>query len=204
MISGLDSFYENQLTCQECQLAKTRERVVTPLNGEGSSLMIITGAPDEVDEIIGHPLTGAPGRLLEDALEAAGLSRSDVFITSVVRCRPPNNRSPQEDEINACSSFLVHEILACNPSVIICLGKVAAEALIDHPFDIASNRGKWYKWNDIPMVVTFHPSDLLAQMGQKTSSGRDLFNHLKRLFWQDLNAALNLVRKSEKAIASQS
>jgi len=178
--------------CKLCRLHKTRVNIV---NGEGnmsSSLMIVGEAPGVEEDKQGTPFVGRAGRLLDKILNAAKLSRKNVYITNVIKCRPPGNRHPQADEVKMCRMHLDREIQKVKPKVILCLGSCASNCIIHEGFKITRERGKWFNIPEgIPTISTFHPAYLLRKKGD------DLVN-VKKQVWSDIKKVL--VELDNKAI----
>ncbi len=165
--------------CHLCPLAQSRKN---PVFGEGSKnpiLMIVGEAPGREEDIQGRPFVGRSGELLTKMLRAINLERQEVFITSVVKCRPPRNRTPKKEEIEACLTYLLKQIELLDPKLILCLGATAAHTLLGTEEPLATLRGKFHQYNGIKVLVTYHPAYLLRFGGAK------LVN-LKRQAWHDL------------------
>ncbi len=157
-VSPLNGLREEVSNCKKCRLYKMRRKAVF---GEGSSdadLMIIGEAPGEEEDRQGVPFVGAAGMKLNQILNRAGLKRENVFITNVVKCRPPENRNPKFDEIRACNEYLKRQIRIIEPKVIVLLGNVALSLVTDEIAGITKMRGKNMKYLSYPAVPTFHPA----------------------------------------------
>jgi len=163
-------------SCQRCQLSKGRTRVVFGSGDSHADVMLIGEAPGAEEDRQGLPFVGKAGKLLDAMLFAIGLSRDRVFICNVVKCRPPNNRNPQPDEIEACASYLDAQIKHVNPRVILALGKVAAHRLLQSEAPVYKMRedSQLLPGSNIPIVVTYHPASLLRNPEQKAQSWQDL------------------------------
>ena len=169
--------------CQRCKLSKGRSTIVF---GEGSvdaRIMFIGEAPGREEDLQGRPFVGDAGQLLTKLIEKMGLKRSDVYIANIVKCRPPMNRDPEDDEMAACSPFLDRQIEVLAPRVIMSLGKISAYTLMGikgplSKFSISRTRGKFYEYRGIPVMPTFHPAYLLRNPKDKW------------LTWEDAQAAL--------------
>ena len=175
-LSSLQSIVEK---CRLCPLSETRNRVVF---GEGDSnalLMLIGEAPGREEDLKGRPFVGRSGELLTKMLRAINIERQEVFITSVIKCRPPGNRTPSREEIAACLPFLEKQIEFVSPGLILCLGATAASSLLGTSASLSSLRQKFHEYNGIKVVVTYHPAYLLRFGGMKQ---RDL----KKKAWHDL------------------
>jgi len=174
--------------CSLCDLSKTRNQVVFGEGNQRPLLMIIGEAPGREEDLKGRPFVGRSGELLTKMLRAISLDRNEIFITSVIKCRPPGNRTPHRDEISACMPYLRRQITLLSPGLILCLGGVAAHALLDSTKSLSALRGKFYDYHGITVTVTYHPAYLLRFGGMKQKD-------LKRKAWYDLQI---LQREYEK------
>jgi DNA polymerase len=161
--------------CTRCSLARTRNNVVIGEGVENPKVLVVGEGPGEEEDLQGRPFVGRAGILLDKMLNAINLDRkSNCYIANVVKCRPPQNRNPFPDEQSACFGFLQTQIHLLKPQFILCMGKIAAEKLLDQKFSVNENHGNFYDYNGIPLMVTFHPSALLRN------------ESLKRPAWEDL------------------
>jgi uracil-DNA glycosylase family 4 len=147
--------------CQRCKLAQGRKNIVF---GDGSAralLLFIGEGPGEEEDLQGLPFVGAAGQLLNNLLSKLGLRREEVYIANIVKCRPPGNRNPEADEIKQCLPFLLKQIEAIRPRVIVTLGNVPTQALLGTQAPITRIRGQWQKYRETRVMPTFHPSYLL-------------------------------------------
>ncbi len=160
--------------CRRCQLWKTRTHLVFGTGNPRARLMFIGEAPGAEEDQQGEPFVGAAGQLLNRLLERLGLTREEVYITNVAKCRPPNNRNPDAEEIAACRPFLVQQIQAIRPQVIVTLGAVATHALLKAKAPLNRLRGQWQKWQNIPVMPTFHPSYLLRVPQDRIKTWEDM------------------------------
>ena len=162
--------------CHACSLSNTRNNVVFGKGSQKAKILIIGEAPGKDEDSSGEPFVGRAGKLLNEILFSMKLSRDNVYITNTVKCRPPENRNPNSDEINACSTFLDSQISLISPNIIILLGKVAAERLMNTSEPMSTLRGKvhYYKNTDIPMLVFYHPAYLLRSPSEKSKVWDDI------------------------------
>ena len=175
----LQSFSELQLeanNCQKCQLANARNNVVFGKGNEKADILIIGEAPGKEEDLIGEPFKGRAGKLLTEILFSINLSRNDVYITNTVKCRPPQNRNPSSTEISSCSHFLDKQISLISPKVIILLGKIAAERILNTSEPMAKLRSNihYYKETNIPTLVFYHPAYLLRSPSEKKKVWDDI------------------------------
>ncbi len=173
---NIDELKLMAVNCHKCELSKTRNKVVFGKGSTNARIMIIGEAPGKDEDISGEPFVGRAGKLLTEILFSMNLTRENVYITNTVKCRPPENRNPSSNEISCCSGYLDQQITLISPSVIILLGKVAAERLMNTPEPMSSLRRKlhYYKDTDIPMLVFYHPAYLLRSPGEKSKVWEDI------------------------------
>ncbi|UOF93962.1 MAG: uracil-DNA glycosylase [Bordetella sp.] len=177
--NSLDALENIVKTCTACNLCKNRKNPVFGIGIIKSEWMIIGEAPGEQEDNEGLPFVGRSGQLLNEMLKSIGLSRSqDVFITNIVKCRPPGNRNPTQQEISSCISYLNQQISLINPKKILAIGKIAAQTLLNTNSTVSSLRGKIHKLrisnNNIFVLVTYHPAYLLRNPSEKASAWQDL------------------------------
>ena len=167
--------------CQRCKLSRGRRNVVF---GEGSpeaALMFIGEGPGKEEDIQGRPFVGDAGVLLTRLIEKMGFRREDVFIANIVKCRPPMNRDPEEDEIATCFPFLTRQIEIVMPKVIVSLGRISAHALLETKTPITRLRGRFSTYREIPLMPTFHPAYLLRNPKDKWLVWEDALKVLERI-----------------------
>ena len=160
--------------CRKCSLHRTRTQ---PVPGEGPSpceIMIVGEAPGREEDLEGRPFVGQAGKLLQKMLQAIGLERSGVYITNVVKCRPPGNRTPEAEELQACRPYLARQIRLVRPRVILALGAVAARSLLLQETPLSRLRGRPYEIDGIRVVVSYHPAYLLRNPAAKRAAWEDL------------------------------
>ncbi len=173
--------------CHFCPLFQGRTQAVP---GEGNcqtKLMFVGEAPGRDEDWQGRPFVGRAGQLLTKIIEAMGFKRQDVYITNVVKCRPPENRTPRPDEVKACSPYLLRQIELINPRVIVSLGKIAAEFLLQTNKSMSDIRGHFGEFKGIPVMPTFHPAYLIRNEGNR---------EIKRLVWEDMKKVMKLLESS--------
>ena len=160
--------------CSRCALCETRKNLVFGVGNEQAEVMLIGEGPGEQEDIQGIPFVGPAGRLLDDMLAMIDLDRSKVYIANVVKCRPPRNRDPQEGEQEACAEWLERQIALVNPKIIVCLGRIAAKALIHADFRITREHGQLYTIDGRRYMATYHPSALLRDVTKRPEAFMDL------------------------------
>lgn len=167
--------------CTRCPLHGSRSRIVFGAGDESARLLFVGEGPGAEEDAQGLPFVGPAGQLLTDMIGAMGLSREQVYICNVVKCRPPSNRNPAPEEVGACSPFLREQILAVRPEAIVALGRVAAQALLRTDAPLTRLRGSWHAYEGIPLLPTFHPAYLLRSPGEKRKAWEDLQEVMRRL-----------------------
>ena len=174
---------ETVAACTRCPLHESRTQTVFGVGNMDADWLIIGEAPGAEEDRRGEPFVGRAGQLLDEMLRAAGQSRNQVFIANILKCRPPNNRDPEADEAIACRGYLERQIALLKPKIILAVGRVAAQQLLETDIPVGKLRGKVHQFGDIPMVVTYHPAYLLRSPTQKRKS------------WQDLCLAMDVAEK---------
>lgn len=172
-------------SCITCDLHKTRKQTVFGVGDTQADWLLIGEAPGAEEDRRGEPFVGRAGQLLNAMLVAMGLSREQIFIANILKCRPPNNRDPRPDEVIACESFLKKQIELIQPKIILTVGRIAAQNLLKVDTPIGRMRGQRYEYGDsgIPVVVTYHPAYLLRSPREK------------RKAWQDLQMAMKIYQE---------
>ena len=161
------------LNCQKCDLWRTRTNVVIGKGNKNADIMFIGEGPGEQEDLQGYPFVGPAGQLLDNMLGAINLSIDDVYIANVVKCRPPHNRDPKEEEQQACMNYLRYQFKLVEPKIVVCLGRIAAQAIIDKDFRITRQRGQWFERKGYWFTATYHPSALLRDAEKKRPAWED-------------------------------
>ncbi len=177
----LDQVRQELGDCQRCKLCTGRKTIVFGSGNPKAELCFVGEGPGADEDAQGVPFVGKAGQLLTKMIEAMGFSRDDVYICNVVKCRPPDNRNPEPDEIAACEPFLKKQLAAVNPKYIVALGKFAAQTLLRDSTPITRLRGQWRQYEGIPLMPTFHPAYLLRNPGEKRVVWVDLQEVMKKL-----------------------
>jgi DNA polymerase len=179
-VKTLDEIRKELGDCQRCKLCKGRTQIVFGSGNPKAELVFVGEAPGADEDQQGVPFVGAAGQLLTKMIEAMQFSRDTVYICNVAKCRPPNNRNPEPDEIEACEPFLKAQLASLQPKVIVALGKFAAQTLLRDPTPITRLRGQWRTYQGVPLMPTFHPAYLLRSPGEKKLAWSDLQAVMKR------------------------
>ncbi|MGI4814784.1 MAG: uracil-DNA glycosylase [Janthinobacterium lividum] len=161
--------------CRLCTLCNTRTQTVFGVGDEAADWMVIGEAPGATEDRIGEPFVGEAGKLLDNMLRALGLSRQrNVFIANVLKCRPPNNRDPLPQEVAACEDYLKRQVALVRPKVIVALGRFAAHSLLKTDEKLGSLRTRAHVYEEVPVIVTYHPAYLLRSLAEKAKAWEDL------------------------------
>jgi len=174
------------LGCQKCPLARNRARAVPGEGSIDSGLMFVGEGPGAEENIQGRPFVGRAGQLLSKIIAAMGFQRPEVFITNIVKCQPPGNRIPLEDEIETCTPYLLRQLEVIRPAVVVALGSVAANYFVPGAMKISSLRGTFYDFQGFKVMPTFHPSYLVRNEGNKK---------IKGAVWEDMKKVMALLGK---------
>lgn len=173
------------MACQACPLFKGRKQAVPGEGNRKAQLMFVGEAPGRDEDLQGKPFVGRAGQLLTRIIQAMGFSREEVYIANVIKCRPPENRTPKPNEIKACSPFLLKQIELIQPRVIVALGKVATDFFLQSQKSMSELRGHFGQFQGIPVMPTFHPSYLVRNEGNK---------EIKKMVWEDMKKVLELLK----------
>ncbi|MDD5268518.1 MAG: uracil-DNA glycosylase [Methylococcales bacterium] len=180
-----DSLQAEVAHCTKCALCATRTQTVFGSGNKQADWMLVGEAPGQHEDEQGLPFVGNAGLLLTEMLRAIGLAREDVFITNILKCRPPNNRDPHADEVESCNDYLQRQQALIKPKIILAVGRIAAQTLLQTDEPLGRLRGKVHAFNNTPVVVVYHPAYLLRSLPEK------------RKAWQDLMYAVQTIKKNK-------
>ena len=169
------------VVCVKCKLAKSRTQVVYGVGNPNADLMFIGEAPGRDEDLKGEPFVGRAGQLLTDIIKAMKLTRDDVYIANVIKCRPPENRNPEPDELEACHPYIQRQVEIIQPKVIVTLGRFALQSLTGKAYGISSARGNWLDYNGVKVMPTYHPAYLLRTPSAKKEVWADMKNVMAEL-----------------------
>ena len=169
------------MECSACGLCRTRTNVVFGVGNRKADIMFVGEGPGEQEDLQGVPFVGPAGKLLDDMLSIIDLDRTCCYIANIVKCRPPRNRDPQEDEQDACFGFLKEQIELVRPKIIVCLGRIAAQRLIRPDFRITREHGNWFQGGQVWLTAIYHPSALLRDLSKRPETFDDLLQIRDRL-----------------------
>jgi uracil-DNA glycosylase family 4 len=179
--TSLDVMQDAIQNCQRCPLGQTRNKLVFGVGDPHSKLLVIGEAPGADEDAKGEPFVGRAGQLLTKMLAAIEFDRKDIFITNILKSRPPNNRDPKPDEVEACEPYLWKQIMLINPKLILCLGRVAGTNLLKINETLGKMRGNIYDYYGVKVIVTYHPAALLRNPDWKHGAWEDL-KKLRRMY----------------------
>ncbi|WP_196594018.1 uracil-DNA glycosylase [Pectinatus sottacetonis] len=167
-------------SCTRCPLSETRHNVVFGEGSEENHIMFIGEGPGYNEDMKGRPFVGKSGQLFDKMLQSVGLTRKEIYIANIVKCRPPGNRNPSEEECERCINYLRWQVKFICPDIIVCLGAVAAKHILAKDFKITRSRGIWYQRGKFNIMATYHPSALLRDVNKKKDA------------WEDFQAIRNM------------
>lgn len=174
MIETFQELEEQIKDCKKCKLCNNRHNIVLGTGNRQAKIMFIGEGPGADEDIQGEPFVGKAGKLMDQAFKGIGIKREDVYIANIVKCRPPQNRNPEQDEIDSCIDYLRAQVMLVKPEIIVLLGSVALKAILGKEYSITSSRGKWVEKKGIRYMPTFHPAALLRDESKKISFWKDL------------------------------
>lgn len=178
---NLDELYQMICHCQKCPLGKTRNKFVFGKGNSDADVLVIGEGPGADEDIKGEPFVGRAGQLLTDILKAINFSRDEVYITNIVKCRPPGNRTPLPSEMETCIPYLLKQIELIKPKLILCLGLTAAQGLLKKKDTLSNFRGKVFEFGNAKVMVTYHPAALLRNPNWKRDCWEDV-KKFRKLF----------------------
>ncbi|MCR5663509.1 MAG: uracil-DNA glycosylase [Oscillospiraceae bacterium] len=167
--------------CEACRLCETRHSVVVGVGAENARVLLVGEGPGEQEDLQGEPFVGPAGKLLDVMLELIGLDRSRIYIANCVKCRPPHNRDPEKDELQACAGFLRRQIALLDPKLVVCLGRIAAQSLIREGLSVTREHGVWQEIDGRLFMATYHPSALLRDLSKRPEAFEDFVSLRQRI-----------------------
>ena len=174
MCETWEELEESIKNCKNCKLCNNRTNIVFGEGNKNADVMFIGEGPGADEDAEGRPFVGKAGKLMNNAFEGIGIKREEVYIANVVKCRPPNNRNPEEDEATTCLNYLRNQVLLIKPKIIVLLGSVALKNILGKEYGITAARGKWIEKKDILYMPTWHPAALLRDENKKIEFWNDL------------------------------
>lgn len=177
MFDNWDELEKSIENCQRCKLCKTRNNIVFGVGNKEADIMFIGEGPGADEDAQGEPFVGKAGKLMDMAFTALGIKREDMYIANIVKCRPPSNRNPEQDEEQACLNYLRNQVILVKPKIVVLLGSVALKNILGAEYGITASRGKWIEKRGIYYMPTWHPAALLRDETKKI----DFINDLKQV-----------------------
>lgn len=174
MFENMEDLKDAINNCNKCKLCKNRKNIVFGIGNENAKIMFIGEGPGADEDLKGIPFVGKAGKLMDKAFLALGIKREDVYIANIVKCRPPNNRDPEPDEVAGCIKYLRNQVMIIKPKIIVLLGRVALNNILGQEYKITANRGKWIEKKGILYMPTWHPAALLRDENKKIDFIKDL------------------------------
>lgn len=174
MFDNWEDLEKSIIGCKKCKLCTNRTNIVFGVGNKNSEIMFIGEGPGADEDAQGEPFVGKAGKLMNMAFEAIGLKREDVYIANIVKCRPPNNRNPEQDEAMACLNYLRNQVILVKPKIIVLLGSIALKNILGQEYGITASRGKWIEKKGIEYMPTWHPAALLRDENKKADFLMDL------------------------------
>lgn len=176
-----DALEKQCLKCYKCGLCHTRSNVVFGVGRKDADIVFVGEGPGEQEDRMGEPFVGAAGHLLDDMMSIIDLNRQNSYICNIVKCRPPMNRDPSDEEQDACFDYLTNQLRLIQPKIIVCLGRVAAKRLIYPEYKISREHGTWFCRDGVWLTSLFHPSALLRDPSKRPDTFDDLLSIRKKL-----------------------
>ena len=174
MIETLEELEKSCNGCTKCKLCQHRTKIVFGVGNKNADIMMIGEGPGADEDAEGEPFAGKAGKLMNEAFRGTGINRDNLYITNVVKCRPPSNRNPEDDEAVACLNYLRNQVILVKPKVIVLLGSVALKNILGKDYEITASRGKWVEKKGILYMPTWHPAALLRDETKKIDFIKDL------------------------------
>lgn len=184
--AGYDTLEQDILNCRKCPLFRMRKYAVPGEGNLNADLMFVGEAPGHDEDMQGKPFVGKAGQLLTKIINAMEFKREEVYITNIIKCRPPNNRNPNQEEIDCCKDYLYKQISLIRPRVIVTLGNVPTHFFVPLKEGITALRGKFFEFDQIQIMPTFHPSYLIRNENDKTR---------RKMVWEDMKKVMSLLGK---------
>lgn len=179
MYEKMEELKETIKNCNKCKLCQKRNNIVFGAGNENADIMFIGEGPGGDEDIQGIPFVGKAGQLMNKAFDVVGIEREEVYIANIVKCRPPNNRDPEQDEVIECINYLRNQVIIVKPKIIVLLGRIALQNILGKQYKITSARGEWVEKKGIMYIPTWHPAALLRDETKKIDFIDDLKQVIK-------------------------
>lgn len=174
MYETMEEVKEAIKNCNKCKLCNKRKNIVFGVGNEKADIMFIGEGPGADEDAQGIPFVGKAGQLMNKAFDVVGIEREEVYIANIVKCRPPNNRDPEQDEVSGCINYLRNQVMIVKPKIIVLLGRISLQNILGKEYKITSSRGKWVEKKGIYYMPTWHPAALLRDETKKIDFIKDL------------------------------
>ncbi len=174
MYDNWEELEHSIIDCKKCKLCKNRTNIVFGTGNKNADIMFIGEGPGADEDKQGEPFVGKAGKLMNEAFKGIGINREDVYIANIVKCRPPSNRVPEEDEATACLNYLRNQVILVKPKIIVLLGSTALKNILGKEYGITNTRGRWIERKGIMYMPTWHPAALLRDENKKIEFWKDL------------------------------
>lgn len=181
MYNNIEELKQEVEQCEKCKLCTTRQNVVFGVGNPNTKIMFIGEGPGGDEDRLGEPFVGKAGQLMNKAFDVVGIKREDVYIANIVKCRPPHNRDPEADEINACMDYLRNQVMIIKPKIIVLLGRIALKNILGEEYKITASRGNWIEKKGIMYMPTWHPAALLRDETKKIDFLEDIKKVVERV-----------------------
>lgn len=180
MYEKMEDLREATKNCSKCKLCKNRKNIVFGVGCENADIMFIGEGPGGDEDLQGVPFVGKAGKLMDKAFDVVGIERDEVYIGNIVKCRPPNNRDPEPDEVEGCINYLRNQVMIVKPKIIVLLGRISLQNILGKEYKITASRGKWVEKKGIYYMPTWHPAALLRDETKKIDFINDLQEVVKK------------------------
>lgn len=181
MYDNWEELEKSIINCKKCKLCDNRKNIVFGVGNKNADIMFIGEGPGADEDAQGIPFVGKAGQLMNKAFDAVGIEREEVYIANIVKCRPPNNRDPEPDEVLSCINYLRNQVMIVKPKIIVLLGRISLQNILGQEYKITASRGKWVEKKGILYMPTWHPAALLRDETKKIDFIRDLKEVIKKL-----------------------
>ena len=185
MYDNWEELEKSITNCRKCKLCENRTNIVFGVGNKNADVMFIGEGPGADEDIKGEPFVGKAGKLMDEAFKGLGIDRNEVYIANIVKCRPPSNRDPEEDEEEACLDYLRNQVILVKPKIIVLLGRIALQNILGKEYQITRIRGQWLEKKSIKYMPTWHPAALLRDENKKIE------------FWQDLKKVVEEIESNK-------
>ena len=180
MFDTWEELEKSIIDCNKCKLCQNRTNIVFGVGNKNADIMFIGEGPGADEDIKGEPFVGKAGQLMDKALEGLGLKRNEIYIANIVKCRPPKNRDPEEEEASICLNYLRNQVLLVKPKIIVLLGRIALKNILGNEYSLTDTRGKWIEKKGICYMPTWHPAALLRDENKKIEFWNDIKQVIKK------------------------